>query len=219
MQAVKYPRTPHLPWSPGATSDDKMLRDRDIQEHFYGTPVVVTAKMDGENTTMYRDGIHARSLVMEPHPSRNWVKSIHARVARDIPEGWRVCGENMYAQHSIEYNNLPGYFMVFSVWNGQNVCLDWNDTAEWAKLLNLPTVPVIYRGAFYRTTIEVMFDSFKLDTPGEHEGYVVRKHGCFHYNDFSKSVAKYVRANHVQTSCHWMRQKVIPNKLDSGAEI
>ena len=35
----------------------------------------------------------------------------------------------------------------------------------------------------------------------------------FHYDDFEKYVAKYVRKNHVQTSEHWMNQQVIKNKL------
>ena len=56
---VKYPRTPHLPWSPGRTKDDRMLDDT---KTFDGRSVVVTLKMDGENSTIYRDRIHARSI-------------------------------------------------------------------------------------------------------------------------------------------------------------
>lgn len=94
----KYPRTPHLPWSPGFTADD--LRNK-TTALFDGKEVVVTEKMDGENTTMYRDYIHARSVDGRSHPSRAWVKQLHGRICFDIPEGWRFCGENMYAQHSI----------------------------------------------------------------------------------------------------------------------
>ncbi|MGC5412734.1 RNA ligase family protein, partial [Streptomyces sp. DT225] len=54
-----YPRTPHLPWSPGATSDDVRMTDLAA---LAGTEVVVTEKLDGENTTLYADGLHARSL-------------------------------------------------------------------------------------------------------------------------------------------------------------
>ena len=55
---VKYPRTYHLPWS-RPTSDDKKLVD---DSQFYGKHLVVTLKMDGENTSMYEDKIHARSI-------------------------------------------------------------------------------------------------------------------------------------------------------------
>lgn len=43
---VKYGRTFHLPWSPGAHDDDKTLNDA---SQFYGKRVIVTKKMDGEN--------------------------------------------------------------------------------------------------------------------------------------------------------------------------
>ena len=35
----------------------------------------------------------------------------------------------------------------------------------------------------------------------------------FHYDKFQEHLAKYVRANHVLSSEHWMSQLIIPNKL------
>ena len=52
---VKYPRTYHLPWSHGRTKDDRGFDD---MSSFIGKEVVVTIKMDGEQTTMYKDHIH-----------------------------------------------------------------------------------------------------------------------------------------------------------------
>lgn len=70
---VKYPRTFHLPWSRSYTHDDKVLKH---VQHFEGKEVVVTEKMDGENTTMYRDYLHARSIDSKDHPSRHWIKNV-----------------------------------------------------------------------------------------------------------------------------------------------
>jgi hypothetical protein len=103
VNAIKYPRTPHLPWSPGASSDDVFLIDTQM---FMGKSVVITEKMDGENTTLYPDHLHARSLDSRHHPSRTWVKQWHQTLAHDIPQGWRICGENLYAQHSVSYTQL-----------------------------------------------------------------------------------------------------------------
>jgi hypothetical protein len=51
------------------------------------------------------------------------------------------------------------------------------------------------------------------------EGYVVRLAARFHYQDFAHSVAKWVRAQHVQTDQHWMFAELIPNRLkDTGHE-
>lgn len=105
----KYPRTLHLPWSESVQSDDKMVSSC---QHFEGKEVVVTEKMDGENTSIYCDGIHARSLDSRHHPSRSWVKGLQARIGWQIPEGWRLCGENVYAVHSIRYDDLESYFSL-----------------------------------------------------------------------------------------------------------
>ena len=147
---VKYPRTPHLPWSPGGTSDDSYLVDT---KHFEGKEVIVTEKMDGENTTLYNDGMHARSIDSRHHPSRDWVKAFHSVFAREIPVGWRVCGENVYAKHSIEYDALPSYFLLFSVWNEKNESLSWDQTVEWASLLGVETVPELWRGIWDSTAL------------------------------------------------------------------
>ncbi len=45
------------------------------------------------------------------------------------------------------------------------------------------------------------------------EGIVIRPASSFHYTNFSKSVAKWVRKNHVQTDNHWIHSEIIPNKL------
>lgn len=99
---VKYPRTYHLPWSPGTTNDDKILKSL---TGFDGEHVVCTVKMDGENTSLYRNGLHARSLDYQHHDSRAWIRGFHATFAADIPEGMRICGENLYAKHSIAYQH------------------------------------------------------------------------------------------------------------------
>lgn len=206
---VKYPRTYHLPWSPGATSDDRIMEDPDAC--FGGKEVVITEKMDGENCTMYRDYIHARSLDYSPHPSRDRVKAMWAQVAHDIPDGWRVCGENLYALHSIPYDNLSSYFQVFSVWNEKNECLSWDETKEWASLLGFKTVREIDRRLWDDKLAAILPSQGKLV---QGEGYVVRLADRFHYRAFRTSVAKYVRKDHViHRDGHWSNRPVVPNKL------
>jgi hypothetical protein len=204
----KYPRTPHLPWSEGATSDDKILKS---VAQFEGKQVIITEKMDGENTTLYNDHLHARSLDSKHHPSRNWIKQMHAAIANDIPEGYRICGENLYAKHSITYDKLKTYFYVFSVWDNKNNCLSWDETKEWCDLLGLTLVPTLYEGEWNEKMINGK-QPFKFDH--EAEGYVVRNANSFSYADFTKNIAKYVRKNHVQTDKHWMEIEVVPNKLE-----
>lgn len=219
---VKYPRTYHLPWSPGATKDDRVMADKDVKAllgFLDKEKLVMTIKMDGENTTMYRDGIHARSLEYESHPSRDWVKALHARIAHEIPETWRICGENLYARHSIHYKHLRNRFQVFSIWDGLR-CLSWNDTVDYCKMLGLEVVPVIDTGYALGPSVKELGEIL-LSRPfegDEVEGYVVRRYYEFQYGEFKKAVAKYVRANHVQTHGHWMRQHVVPNEVSGEKE-
>lgn len=205
---VKYPRTYHLPWSEGLTKDDRQLES---VEHFVGKEVVVTKKMDGENTTMYRDFIHARSPSGGNHPTRDWVKALWGQISYEIPEGWRFCGENLYAEHSIHYKGLPSYFLLFSIWNDKNICLSWDETVMWGDILGLWTEKdtLLWRGTWDEEAIKAL----RVDSTKD-EGYIVRTVGEFHYKDFRRNVAKYVRKNHVHTHGHWMKQVPVPNELD-----
>lgn len=206
---VKYPRTPHLPWSDGMNDDDRMLKD---VSYFQGKEVVVTEKRDGENTSLYSDYFHARSIDGMSHPSRDWVKNMWGRIAYELPEGWRICGENLYAKHSIGYEDLDTYFEGFSMWDENNNRLHWDEMTAYFDILGIKTVPVLYRGIFDEVKIKALYDS-KKDWD-RCEGYVVTLAKGFPYRDFRKSVAKFVRKGHVQTTKHWrLGQRIIPNGL------
>jgi len=194
---VKYPRSYHLPWSEGKTNDDKVHPDCSIFEQ---NDVVVTEKLDGENTTIYRDYVHARSIDGRNHWSRSWVKNLQAQIGYEIPEGWRICCENLYAKHSIKYTNLDSYVYVFSIWNEKNVCLSWDETVAYCDILGLPTVPVLYRGLWDEKAVRALYSDAKRATS---EGYVARNSREFKYLDFKKNLGKFVRKEHIATSHHW----------------
>lgn len=215
---VKYPRTPHLPWSPGRTDDDKVLQN---VTRFIGRDVVMTEKLDGENTTIYRNAYHARSLDSGYHPTRTWVQNLQAKIGWEIPEGWRICGENLAGRHAIEYYNLPSYFFVFSIWDENNQCLSWDDTVAYCDVLGLEHVPVLHRG-FYDANIDKVLSDFSevgincqpRRWSQEIEGYVLRLADSFHYSEFGEVVAKYVRTDHVDPEArHWRHSTVATNSL------
>lgn len=229
---VHYPRTPHLPWSPGAAADD--VRTGDLSG-LAGAEVVVTEKLDGENTTLYRDGLHARSLDSAHHPSRAWVKGLQGRVAPRIPAGWRICGENLFARHSIPYTELESWFYGFSVWtggepdgrdgggnggpsnarnDGRDHCLDWDDTVRFLRRLGIPTPRVLWRGRYDERALRAL----RLDLDRQ-EGYVVRTVRGFPRAEFGERVAKWVRPRHVRTDTHWMHAAVVENGLGPSAAL
>jgi len=202
---IKYPRTPHLPWSPGIGADDRVWTDVSA---LADTEIVVTEKLDGENTTLYPDGLHARAIDGRHHPSQDWVRALQGRIGYRIPAGWRLCGENLYAVHSLRYTALAGYFYLFAVWDDSNQCLSWDETLAWAHELDLPTPAELYRGRFDRQRLaDLAIDTQRM------EGYVLRRAGRFAFAAFADSVAKWVRPGHVVTDSGWRHQRIEVNQL------
>jgi len=206
MKYVKYPRTYHLPDSPGLQNDDRRADDLSVLQQAHR--LIITEKMDGENTTLYHDHLHARSLDSRHHPSRDWIKAFHGQIKHDIPDWMRICGENLYAKHSIAYDDLESYFYGFSIWTDQG-CISWNETEFWFRVLGITPVPVLWSGTWNHIPWQHLTD---LVQDGM-EGYVIRNADGFDLNEFQKNVVKYVRKDHIQTDQHWMQAAVVPNKL------
>lgn len=209
MKLTKYPRTRHFSWSSSKGDDDK---EHPTTQQFEGRQVVVTEKMDGENTTIYHGGrCHARSVDGRHHHSRDWVKPFASNIGHLIPEGHRICGENLYAKHSINYNNLDSYFYGFSIWDdSRNVALSWDETLEYFNLLGITPVKTLYQGIYDESIIKSLWNESMWD---DCEGYVLRIVDEISYDSFSKYVGKFVRSHHVQSDIHWMNTQITPNKL------
>ena len=206
----KYPRTLHIPYSGSITSDDKIHSDIN---HFMGKNVVITEKLDGENTTLYPDGhTHARSIDSKYHASRSWIKADWANKAYRLGPDLRIVGENLYAKHSIGYNHLTSYFYGFSVFHN-DICLSWNESKDLIHDFGYPTPNAFFEGILTPGILDSV-EQFVLTISDCTEGFVLRIADEFHIDDFSMNVAKYVRPNHVQTDNHWMHGEFKVNKLN-----
>lgn len=204
MNSRKYGRTYHFPFSPGTTSDDKIQHDwLSILQH----ELVITEKLDGENTCLKTDGVYARSHV---EPTRNpWaanMRTIWEQVRHDLGS-LEVFGENLYGLHSIEYQRLRYYFYVFAIRDG-DTWLSWEEVNFYANVLDLPVVPVYAQGFFTENSLiqSILTGMNSGSAFGETiEGFVCRNVKAFDTTQFSQNVLKYVRKNHVQTDEHWTR--------------
>ena len=202
----KYGRTFHLPISPGASSDDKIMASL---EGLMVEDLVITEKIDGENTTIHAGGSHARSPDSRYHPSRDWLKAFAAGVSPYLAAEERIVGENLYTRHSIAYDALPSYFLGFS-WIVGDEIQSWDSTQARFEELGVQPVPMLYRGP-YRTGV---FDDLAqtLDLTRQ-EGFVARIATSFAEADMPRRVGKYVRAGHVQSDIHWTKAELVPNRL------
>ncbi len=211
----KYPKTFHVPWSGGIQSDDKVFKS---MSHFHGKMIVVTEKKDGENTTISNQFLHARSLDSTTNWTRAWVTKMHSVLKFDIPDGIKLVGENLFAEHAIRYpdEHLEGYFYLLSVWqdidgSDDDYCLSFSDTVDYADLLDLPMPKVLYRGIYDEQKLIELSKKLDLDKT---EGYVIRLEDGFFRSQFKSSVAKFVRKDHVQdNSEHWLVNAVQNGRL------
>lgn len=204
---TKYPRTYHFKFSPGAKNDDRI---NDDFSNLLGKDLVINEKLDGSNTAHSNVAVFGRSHVeptKNPWDVKMW--ELHDRIKSSIDEDMYIFGENMYGIHSIEYSELTSYFYMFGV-RYKDMWLSWDEVEEISYLLDIPTVPVLFKGM---TSIAPILEKLVKDYAsqpsalgGVREGVVVRLRNSFHDDDFSKSLLKYVRKDHVQTSdTHWTR--------------
>lgn len=207
----KYPRTYHLPFSEGLQNDDRMVEDG-WWEHLKGKPLLLSEKLDGENNSISRDGVFARSHACPtatPWTQNMWgYGGTYHQVKNLLSEDEMIYGENLYGIHSIEYDKLLSYYHVFGVRNG-NVWYSWDSVKMMAEICNLPTVPELEISCF--DTVDelkehIMFWMSQESRYGSTiEGVVVRNIQEFTSDDFKWNVVKYVRKNHVQTDQFWAK--------------
>jgi hypothetical protein len=209
---MKYPRTYHLPLSPGTTSDDKRLSS-DWFEKYKGREVVFTEKLDGENTMMNCQDVYARSHsapTRSPWSRNLWDSSegLYWKLKPYIGEKEELFGENLYGEHSIHYDNLKSYWHLFAINDGSR-WYSWDEIKEFASLLNIPTVPDLCRGVVNNESevYDIIDNLMKYgSTYGQtKEGIVMRLTDSFDIDSFPEAVCKWVRANHVQTDEHWTK--------------
>jgi hypothetical protein len=172
--------------------------------------VVITEKLDGSNTCFTKDFCFGRSHTT---PTNNpWdvkVRELHSILRHSISDGMWLFGEGMEAIHSITYSNLTSVFYLFNI-RYDNKWLSCQEIEDYAYILDIPTVPVLYRGIFTSekelkdTIINLAEQPSALS--GEREGVVIRVADEFDDQMFPVYVQKYVRSNHVRTDEHWQRK-------------
>ena len=209
----KYPRTFHFPFSPGTTSDDRIARN--VSSLTSGCRVIVTEKLDGENTCLNERGVFARSHgAATRNPWASYLWNLHARLKGNL-HSIELFGESVYAVHSIKYGALPGHFFLFAVRDGER-WLSWDDVVEYAEIVGVPTVPVLRDSPVTPATLQPMVEGLvttpsRLSAPlslgysSPMEGLVARVADAFSHEAFSASVFKWVRKGHVQSGEHWAR--------------
>ena len=207
VPVAKYPRTPYCSLSP-AIADGGYTAG---VGNFVGSEIVITEKVDGSNVLLHRGRAYARSVTgAGRHGWLGMVRKHHAWKTAEHPEV-HFYGEDIYGLHAIAYDAVPENrtYYLFAV-RRRDHWLSWDDVTEYARELDIPTVPVLHRGVV-KTAPELQRLAARLMTEKsalgpEREGIVIRQAASFPTAEFDQSICKLVRAGHVQVDAeHWSR--------------
>ena len=200
----RYPRTPCWPQSPSYPRGDRATED---PESFTCREIVITEKLDGSNTTL-RNGEALTRSGKRTAPWLAMARKHHAWKLTGLDE--IIYGEDLYGVHSIAYAPMreEQTFRAFALLRG-SILTSWDELVEITESLEIPRVPVLFRGEFSNVKelnefIQQAHREKSVLGP-DREGVIVRTSGEFPLERLAQNVCKSVRADHVQAGEHWTR--------------
>ncbi len=218
----KFPSTPHLFWlGNSVVRDDKVLQPAEAQS-FLSQAIVVEEKVDGANLGISFDAngklrFQNRGNWLEGRLTGQWERlrgwsAQHEVLIRDtLPVHHVLFGEWCFATHSINYNRLPDWFLVFDVFDSKSGKF-WSTARRdlLAAAANLSVVPKLAQGVLKCLELESMLLGRSEFGEDAREGLYLR---C---EDEKRllSRSKLVRSGFVQAiSDHWFRRGVTSNSI------
>lgn len=219
----RFPLTPHLIWlGEGTPRDDKVLSQIEA-EALLAASVVVEEKIDGANLgiSVNQDGelrLQNRGDYLRV-PFAGQFKKLSAWIAlREndlismLGNSLILFGEWCAARHSVTYDRLPDWFLVFDIYDSSTRRF-WSTKRrnDLAALLDLPVVSELLRK---KTTLPSLKD-LVLNNPSQYrdgmmEGLVIRQES----EDWLETRAKLVRPDFTQAiDEHWRRKAIEWNGL------
>jgi len=162
----KYPSTPHIFWLGAATPRDDKVLAPDEADTFLDGHIIVEEKVDGANVGIsfskagdLRIQNRGQYLAGEPHGQFNgishWAQRIEDALFDVLGDSRILFGEWCYAQHSVYYTTLPGWFLGFDVFD-ETAQAFWSVEKRGCLLarIRFPIVAEIARG--YMSTDRLM---------------------------------------------------------------
>jgi ATP-dependent RNA circularization protein (DNA/RNA ligase family) len=216
---VRFPRTPHLAVLGQLDIRDDKVLSPGAARAFLSEVVVVEEKVDGENIGLsviegkvvaqsrgsYVDlgGTHFQGL-------ESWLRPRIARFVKELGEGLILFGEWCAARHSVRYDLLPDWLLVFDVYDKATASFWEMDARDlMARSLGLSLAPRLDCGLRNLEELEALIGESRLGH-AQMEGIVLRH--ASHPNDR----AKLVRPNFIsEIGDHWRSRPIQRNRLAS----
>lgn len=219
----RFPHTPHLAWlSPGTPRDDKVLAADEAAALLAGE-VIVEEKLDGANLgiSLAEDGalrFQNRGQYLRPpfagqfRRLSDWIATHEEALRSDLSPGLMLFGEWCAARHSVAYDRLPDWLIVFDVYDrSEDQFFSTARRDALAERLSLAVVRTVSRG---RTTLADLTRRLHAEPSryreGPIEGFVIR----MQTSDWLLARAKLVHPGFVQSiDDHWRRRRIEWNRV------
>ncbi|CAD85795.1 MULTISPECIES: RNA ligase family protein [Nitrosomonas] len=223
----RFPNTPHLLWlGQGQPRDDKILSDAEIAA-LLQDEVLIEEKLDGANLGISLDE-HGELRAQNrgqylPQPfsgqfSRlnSWLGQHGEILKHTLTPEMILFGEWCAARHSLDYNKLPDWFLLFDVYD-REAGKFWSVERrnQLAQKLNITTVPLLKRTKITcNQLVQLLDDAQSRYRSGKVEGIVIRCDSPL----WCESRAKLVNREFVQAiEDHWRSRSIEWNLVHAGS--
>ncbi|MDD5461528.1 MAG: RNA ligase family protein [Methylococcales bacterium] len=223
MDFFRFPHTPHIAWlGNGLPRDDKLLTPQETDDLLIAD-VVVEEKLDGANLgisigadSQLRVQNRGQYLV-EPFTGQfsrlsSWLAQHRYEFNHALDKQLILFGEWCAAKHSLDYETLPDWFLLFDVYDREQRRF-WSTTRRntLAGFLGLNVVPQLLRDHVTWSQLKnLLAASSSQFRQGPLEGLVIRREST----EWCEARAKLVRAEFTQTiNEHWRRRAIQWNRL------
>lgn len=220
----KFPTTPHLALLDGVVIRSDKVMSKSERNEFFHHEIIVEEKVDGANLGISIDqegNIRSqnRGMYLNPPYSGQWKKLASWLYSKTdalfdhLSNKYIVFGEWCYAQHSVEYNQLPDWFLGFDIYdkskNSFFSCLRRDDMF---RKMGITSVPRIKQGCFSLSDLRLLISKSQVGEKNA-EGLYLR----IDQGDWLKQRAKIVYPAFIQSiNEHWSRYGIKANRLKTS---
>ena len=219
----RFPHTSHIAWlAPGSPRDDKVLLPADVTDLLRGE-AVIEEKLDGANlgfSVSLEGQVRAQNrgqYLMPPFHGQfsklgPWLNKHEDRLFDGLGTRLMAFGEWCAARHSLDYVNLPDWWLLFDVYDRVEGRF-WSTRRRnaWAKLYGFTAVPSLHIGQVGMAQLRNWVSSEKSKfRHGSLEGVIIRVEDA----DWLGFRAKLVRQDFTQAiDSHWRSRALEWNRL------
>lgn len=214
----RFPNTPHLLWlGQGLPRDDKILSNQEIAT-LLQDEVLIEEKLDGANLGISLDNqneLRAQNrgqYLPQPFSGQfsrlnSWLGQHGEILKQTLTPELILFGEWCAARHSLDYNQLPDWFLLFDVYDrkaGRFWSVERRNAL--AQVLNFTTVPLLKRTRITcDQLVELLDDTQSRYRNGKVEGIVIRSDSPL----WCENRAKLVNREFVQAiEDHWRSRAI-----------